>query len=555
MTSGAQQCGLKLGMRCATVRSLAPECLLYPRDQRAEQNALDQAAQVALAYSPSVYQHTRDTLLIDVTYSLRLFGGVRLIVHGLRQQLKRLTLQVQSGVAPTATGAWLLAQVARHSTQSFRQQSTQPSTQSSTQSTQRFTQQSTQSSTQKSTSYLTPYSPRYACSQATLERLLNPLPCAMLPSAQPHLVWLKAIGCDTLGGLRALPRSGLQRRVGTALLTELEHAYTQAVWRQAPYLAPEQFIEQLDLLDRLEHTTALVSFAERLALSLCTWLAAKQYALRSATLELHHERGRHACPPTALELAFGEPVWLMSQLMPLLHERLSRQSLAGPVVALTLRSQALASQHARSATLFPDPLHAPADYRRLLDLLSARLGAEQILQPAPLADHRPEIANNWVPFDASTQRPAESTTSKSSVSTTTKSAVSTKTKSSVSTTTKSAVSTTNKSAASAMSTQAASVTTTPTTRDIVSSTPAPLTERPFWLLAEPLLLNVRHDRPIYHGPLQLLRGPERIESGWWDHLRIARDYFVAQDQQSVRYWIYRERDTELARWFLHGVFG
>jgi protein ImuB len=521
MTSGAQQCGLKLGMRCATVRSLAPECLLYPRDQRAEQNALDQAAQVALAYSPSVYQHTRDTLLIDVTYSLRLFGGVRLIVHGLRQQLKRLTLQVQSGVAPTATGAWLLAQVARHSTQSFRQQSTQPSTQSSTQSTQRFTQQSTQSSTQKSTSYLTPYSPRYACSQATLERLLNPLPCAMLPSAQPHLVWLKAIGCETLGGLRALPRSGLQRRVGTALLTELEHAYTQAVWRQAPYLAPEQFIEQLDLLDRLEHTTALVSFAERLALSLCTWLAAKQYALRSATLELHHERGRHACPPTILELAFGEPVWLMSQLMPLLRERLSRQSLAGPVVALTLRSQALAAQSARSATLFPDPLHAPADYRRLLDLLCARLGAEQVLQPAPLADHRPEIANNWAPLDASTVA-ATNTESRTSLRRT------------------------RQTAAPATTNQASHAT--------ENSTPAPLSERPFWLLAEPLALSVRDDRPVYYGPLQLLRGPERIESGWWDHLRIARDYFVAQDQQAVRYWIYRERDTEQARWFLHGLF-
>jgi protein ImuB len=67
-------------------------------------------------------------------------------------------------------------------------------------------------------------------------------------------------------------------------------------------------------------------------------------------------------------------------------------------------------------------------------------------------------------------------------------------------------------------------------------------------------LTVRDDRPIYYGPLQLLRGPERIESGWWDHLRIARDYFVAQDQQAVRYWIYRERDTEQARWFLHGLF-
>jgi len=364
----------------------------------------------------------------------------------------------------------------------------------------------------------------------------------MLPSAQPHRIWLNAIGCETLGGLRALPRSGLQRRVGTELLTELEQAYTQTVWRKAPYVAPEQFTERLDLLDRLEHTAALASFSERLALSLCTWLAAKQYALRSATLELHHERGRHACPPTTLELAFGEPVWLLGQLMPLLRERLSRQSLAGPVVALTLRSQALAPQLASSATLFPDPLHAPADYRRLLDLLSARLGAEQILQPAPLADHRPEIANHWVPLDASTVV-ATSNASHTSQSRTKK------------TPSALAASATVRPAVSVVNTPTASVTVTQATRATITSTPAPLTERPFWLLPEPLALNVRDDRPIYHGPLQLLRGPERIESGWWDHLRIARDYFVAQDQHAARYWIYRERDTERARWFLHGVFG
>ncbi len=511
MTFGAQQLGLKLGMRCATVRSLAPECLLYPRDQPAEQSAYAQAAQVALAYSPSVYQHTNATLLIDVTYSLRLFGGIRQIIQTLRQQLKCLKLQVQSSVAPTATGAWLLAQAARHSTQ--------PSAQG-------LAEHSISQPAQNSAHYLA----RYACSHSTLERLLNALPCAMLPSAQTHLVWLKAIGCETLGGLRALPRSGLQRRVGTTLLSELEHAYTQTVWRKAPYLAPEQFNQHIDLLDRLEHTAALSSFSERLALSLCTWLAAKQYALRCATLELHHERGRHACPPSVLELAFGEPVWLITQLMPLLHERLSRQSLAGPVVALTFRSQVLAPQSTRNATLFPDPLQAPADYRRLLDLLSARLGAEQILQPAPLADHRPEIANNWVPLDASTISPA------------------------ISTTTKSAASAMTTQGSSVLARQTVSVTASQATRTTVSSTPAPLTERPFWLLAEPLALSVRNDRPIYHGPLQLLRGPERIESGWWDHLRIARDYFVAQDQHAARYWIYRERDTEQARWFLHGLF-
>ena len=463
-TRGAQQCGLKLGMRCATVRSLAPECLLFPRDEAAEQRAYTQAAQVALAYSPAVYQYSDYTLLIDATSSLRLFGGIRLIVQRLRQQLQHLKLQVRSSVAPTATGAWLLAQA-------------------------------TQSSA------------RYACHPSTLVRLLNGLPCAALPSARPHLIWLKAIGCETLGGLRALPRDGLQRRVGTDLLIELDRAYDSSILHQAPYVAPEQFIDHLDLYERLEHTSALTAVAERLAHRLCTWLRAKRYALRSITLDLHYERARATCPPTRLELAFSEPVWLVNQLMPLLREHLSRQVLTGPVVALTLQSQTLMQQSAPSATLFADPINSSANYQRLLDLLSARLGATHVLEAAHFADHRPELANRWAPL-----REAQST------------AIASRTMASA----------------------------TPPSFNQYDPTKS---EQPFWLFNRALPLKVHEHRPIYITALQLLRGPERIESGWWDGARIARDYFVAQDQHAVRYWIYRERDHEQARWFLHGLFG
>ena len=463
-TRGAQQCGLKLGMRCATVRSLAPECLLFPRDEAAEQRAYTQAAQVALAYSPAVYQYSDYTLLIDATSSLRLFGGIRLIVQRLRQQLQHLKLQVRSSVAPTAIGAWLLAQA-------------------------------TQSSA------------RYACHPSTLVRLLNGLPCAALPSARPHLIWLKAIGCETLGGLRALPRDGLQRRVGTDLLIELDRAYDSSILHQAPYVAPEQFIDHLDLYERLEHTSALTAVAERLAHRLCTWLRAKRYALRSITLDLHYERARATCPPTRLELAFSEPVWLVNQLMPLLREHLSRQVLTGPVVALTLQSQTLMQQSAPSATLFADPINSSANYQRLLDLLSARLGATHVLEAAHFADHRPELANRWVPL-----REAQST------------AIASRTMASA----------------------------TPPSFNQYDPTKS---EQPFWLFNRALPLKVHEHRPIYITALQLLRGPERIESGWWDGARIARDYFVAQDQHAVRYWIYRERDHEQARWFLHGLFG
>jgi protein ImuB len=59
---------------------------------------------------------------------------------------------------------------------------------------------------------------------------------------------------------------------------------------------------------------------------------------------------------------------------------------------------------------------------------------------------------------------------------------------------------------------------------------------------------------LRHGRLDLLRGPERIESGWWDGADATRDYYVARDPQGSLLWIYRECEGA-RRWFLQGVFG
>jgi protein ImuB len=51
-----------------------------------------------------------------------------------------------------------------------------------------------------------------------------------------------------------------------------------------------------------------------------------------------------------------------------------------------------------------------------------------------------------------------------------------------------------------------------------------------------------------------VKGPERIECGWWDGKLIVRDYFVAEGAASTFYWIYRERGQEDIYWFLQGLF-
>jgi protein ImuB len=77
-------------------------------------------------------------------------------------------------------------------------------------------------------------------------------------------------------------------------------------------------------------------------------------------------------------------------------------------------------------------------------------------------------------------------------------------------------------------------------------------ERPLWLLDRPKPLAEIGARPHHEGPLELLAGPERIESGWWDGDDVARDYFIARTRNAALVWIYRERSG--GGWFLHGLF-
>jgi protein ImuB len=66
--------------------------------------------------------------------------------------------------------------------------------------------------------------------------------------------------------------------------------------------------------------------------------------------------------------------------------------------------------------------------------------------------------------------------------------------------------------------------------------------RPLWLLDPP--------RRAAQKDFELLAGPERIESGWWDGDDAKRDYFVARSAERSLLWVYRDEEG----WFVHGLF-
>ena len=68
-------------------------------------------------------------------------------------------------------------------------------------------------------------------------------------------------------------------------------------------------------------------------------------------------------------------------------------------------------------------------------------------------------------------------------------------------------------------------------------------QQPAWLLSRPQPLTEQ---------TQILYGPERIHTGWWDVHSVKRDYFMAVTPHGQRLWVFRD---EQQYWYVHGYFG
>ena len=356
MNPAAVQAGVRSGMRRAGIELLCHDARFQQRDTQREQALLQQCAEVLLQFTPSVCMLAPATVLMDVTASLRLFGGIRLLRKRIRHVLAALDVSACTAVAPVAMAAALLA---RHAAAIGK------------------------------THALCLQMPRLAAR-------LNRIPVHFLLQAAPYLSLLEGIACHKLGDLRRLPRAGLQRRTSAALLQETDQLYGE---RPAPlvwHVEAEHCEFTQELPDRMERSDQLQPYLQRLLTRLCSWLQRRQLATAALTIRLPYERGRQAIAPAVLTLELTSAGWQMADFWPLLKEKLALLSLSHPVIALHLQVPQTQALPAGNGDLFPDAGMQTADHQRLLALLATRLGADQVCRPAHSDEHLPERANQWV---------------------------------------------------------------------------------------------------------------------------------------------------------------
>ncbi len=446
--AAANECGIVNGSSLATAHSLSHRLVHFSRDVDAEHERLRFLADAAYRFSGSISIHEPSAILLEVSGSLKLFGGLYGLKRSLIGLLGEFGHRAVVGIAHTPLAALALARAEENCEL-----------------------------------------PRFPAAQdvkALILKTLRRIPLCHTQCDRGTIERFSNMGLQTLGEVFRLPTAELGRRFGPKLLDYLERLSGQRPDPRINITPAASFMSELAFLESISSKQALAFPMQRLAQDLDNWLISRQLGV----LRIKWRFASFNAEATTMEVEFAEPQQSKQTLLSISRLKLETLDLPEEVLSLRLVSLRLAPWQAGSHLLFAKTQqsgHSPAE---LIDQFKARLGDGVCCGISIDDDHRPELA--WRP-------------------------------------------------------------TAPNMEPKGRRSQQPTTRRPPWLLAEP--------RPALRRHLKLLRGPERIDVGWWKATDIScalvpgslgqRDYFIARHADGSQCWVFSDQNGE---WFIHGYF-
>jgi len=330
-----------------------------------------------------------------------------------------------------------------------------------------------------------------------LRSALGQLPTSVLELNKEQNRRLYNMGVRYLRDIWRLPGDGLRKRFGSEFINLLNKALGSAPEPTRNYLPPPAFTTCYDLPFEVENLDRLLPVADEMLAQLCDFLRRRDLSTSQLSFSLLHEK--RGC--TSVSLGLRQSSRSREHLLMLLETHFSNLSIPAPVIAVKLdvkkfdafmsHSDALSLAGKSMATAYSD-----THLNQFIEQLQARLGDHHIKSVNSIAEHCPEYACEQLDYIESCK----------------------------------------------------SAKTHPLNYSVIVSNP-----RPFWLLPDPVQLTVKNGKLYHRKPITIMQGPERIETRWWSDQDVRRDYYVAQEGNGSRLWIYREKSGDQS-WYLHGFF-
>ncbi len=328
--------------------------------------------------------------------------------------------------------------------------------------------------------------------------LLN-LPPTALRLSEPTVKRLHKLGLDKIGKFIQLPKSVLRRRFGEEMLLKLGQALGTDDEHIKPLVIVPPYEERLPCLEPIRTKPAIEIAIETLLKTLCKRLASEGMGIRSVELKGYRLDGKL----TQATIGTNQSTNKIAHLC-----KLFELKIAGIEPALGIELFILTATKVEPVDIHQEKLWngkpglADKGLAQLLDRLAGKIGPQAIKRYLPAPHYWPERS----------LRPAVSLDEKS---------------------------------------------------ETVWQQANP---RPMEMLRKPEPVQVTAPIPDYppmnfryNNELHLIKkadGPERIEREWWMEKGEHRDYYILEDEQGRRYWIFRagHYNEEKSSWYLHGFF-
>jgi protein ImuB len=426
-------------MVIAHAQALVPKLHVWEATPDDDESALRELARWAIGYSPVVALDPPNGLWIDIAGVAHLFGSEEKLLEDLVSRLTRQGINARAAVADAPGAAWAVAR--------FRGGGVIPVG-------------------------------RSVDAVATLSVAALRLPATTLSA-------MSKLGIDRIGQLAAMPRAPMVRRFGQDVALRLDQAMGHAFEPINPLIPEETALATLAFAEPIGKLEALKDVVRRLSDDLCRELLRRGQGVRRLDLILRRvdQKGASLRVGTAkatrdgphlaklfdeqlgtVDPGFGveEMVLIASKVEPLAETQVEAQGIAGVSA--------------------PD-----ADISRLVDRLSAKVGARNVYRLEPVQSLVPERMIRKVPALAA-----------------------------------------------------------PSNATWPENLPRPtrLLDPPELVVAIALLPD--HPpvqivwRRVRHRVTQA-DGPERIAPEWWrDPISRARDYYRVEDEEGRRFWLFRE---------------
>ncbi len=347
INAAARECGMSVGMTLASARAMESSLVALPRVPQKEAQCVLQIAAWCSQFTPSVSINAHGVVL-EVSASLRLFGGIAKLVAQIRQGMVAMGYRSLIGIAPTPLAAQLLAKMTQYQT-----------------------------------------GVRMCQHPAQLnERLaLAPLPLFDLP--HETLATLSTLGLTRINDLLVQPREGLRRRFGESLLNDLDRAMGKKPDPRLYYTLPDKFRSDIELVFELIESERLLHPITAMLTEMEGFLRARGAGVTGLVLSLKHSRDDF----TEIIFDTRTPARDVSHWLRLIRERFNMISLKTAVVAITLKADRLGTFEEVNESFFPSTEAVSKKRDGLMDRLTSRLGEGNVFSIAIKDDHRPE--SSW----------------------------------------------------------------------------------------------------------------------------------------------------------------